>query len=144
VQVESSHLDISSFSYDFTKFSTIFHFWKKKTNQNRDGLKLNRPALQARFRPTRGPAKQPEGEAGADTGAPPVMGTEAGERLRRGQARRRRLLRRNQSCRRVPLVTPHPGIPLSPTLLHRRVLDADEGGWRRRRSTTTAKPAIVR
>jgi hypothetical protein len=83
VQVESSQLDISSFSYDFTKFSTIFHFLeKKKTNQNRDGPKLNRPALQARFRPTRDPTNQPKGEAGADRRAPPVIHNRAGEEVR--------------------------------------------------------------
>jgi hypothetical protein len=76
VQVESSQLDTSSPSYDFTNFSTIFHFLEKENNsKSLNGPELHRPAKAlgptVTRRPTRSPAIKQRGGTRAHQRAHP-------------------------------------------------------------------------
>jgi hypothetical protein len=58
VQVEPPHLDFPRSRYDFSKFSTTFHFLEKENKtKNRNRPKLKRPALLPPFRPTKQPSQ---------------------------------------------------------------------------------------
>jgi hypothetical protein len=138
-QVESSHLDISSFSYDFTKFSTIFHFWKKKTIQDRDGLKLNRPnhassVQQAAWPNARlGPARwlnraETRKGGGADRRGPPVIHTGSRGWWLPAVTRRRRVLGRRWRHQRALLTQASSGVSWSGARDHRGGLPACAAG----------------
>jgi hypothetical protein len=73
---------------------------------------------------------QDRGDPAPTDGARPSYTQGAGEELRRGIPRRRRLLRWNQARLRTLHVTPHLDLPSPQPLLHRGVVADGDGGHR--------------
>jgi hypothetical protein len=72
VQVEPSHLDIPSSRYNFSKFSTTFHFLEKENKtKNQNGPKLNRPTLLLPFWPAKWPSQARRGNPALTGGSHP-------------------------------------------------------------------------